>query len=230
MIGAVWIELVDMQTEKLVTGKELILLPDIGRCELVAGKVVQRPYHTMAEGAVISNLCFSIESYNEKTGIILVGGCGIYTDTNPDTVRGMDIAYYSADRWKSRKIAEDYLILAPDLIVEVPSPTESFYTVTTKLREYFAVGVRLVWVADTEAHIVYATVRQPMCVSSRKGRICRGMRCCRGSVWQSASCLRIEFRWVGIGYDYQNPHPPKIEAWNSFTPKVVLVRDVVPFV
>ena len=39
--------------------------------------------------------------------------------------------------------------------MEVLSPEDRAMDVTQKLREYFAIGVRLVWVADPAAHVVF---------------------------------------------------------------------------
>jgi Uma2 family endonuclease len=41
-------------------------------------------------------------------------------------------------------------------VVEVLSPSDSWIDVTQKLREYFALGVRLVWVANPPTHSAYA--------------------------------------------------------------------------
>ena len=46
--------------------------------------------------------------------------------------------------------------VAPELVVEVLSPRDSRAELTQKLREYFAAGVTLVWVAGPEAKLVLA--------------------------------------------------------------------------
>jgi Uma2 family endonuclease len=46
--------------------------------------------------------------------------------------------------------------VAPELVVEVLSPEDRAVDVNQKLREYFELGVRLVWVADPEARTVAA--------------------------------------------------------------------------
>ncbi len=45
--------------------------------------------------------------------------------------------------------------MIPDLAVEVVSPTDSFYEVVGKVREYFDVGVRLVWVVIPSERLIY---------------------------------------------------------------------------
>jgi Uma2 family endonuclease len=77
-----------------------------------------------------------------------VGEVGIYTGRDPDTVRGADVAFLSAERYaRSKEATRGFLDVAPDLIVEVLSSSESRASVDEKLGEYFACGVRLVWVA-----------------------------------------------------------------------------------
>lgn len=46
--------------------------------------------------------------------------------------------------------------MAPDLVVEVLSPEDRVADLTRKLREYFEIGVRLVWVVDPGTRSVFA--------------------------------------------------------------------------
>ncbi len=89
-------------------------------------------------------------------GKVRVGEVGIYIRRNPDTVRAADVAYISNDRYAQRKKKRGYLDVAPDLVVEIMSPDDRWSEVTQKLREYFSIGVRLVWVADPAVRTVYA--------------------------------------------------------------------------
>ena len=49
-----------------------------------------------------------------------------------------------------------FLDVAPDLVVEILSPNDTVGELTQKLREYFAIGVMLVWVADPGAKCVFS--------------------------------------------------------------------------
>ena len=79
-----------------------------------------------------------------------MGGVGIYTHRNPDTVRGADVLYISKERAAELSGAA-YLDVAPDLVVEVLSPDDRWNNMMQKLREYFAIGVRL---ADPDSRTV----------------------------------------------------------------------------
>jgi Uma2 family endonuclease len=64
--------------------------------------------------------------------------------------RRPDVAFVSYERWaKGRPIPEDEddaWAVAPDLAVEVVSPTDRAAELMTKIFEYFQAGVRQVWV------------------------------------------------------------------------------------
>ena len=60
-------------------------------------------------------------------------------------VRGPDAYYVSAERGPSDGAPEGFWIIAPDLAVEVVSPSETVEEVRQKIHDYLAAGTRLVW-------------------------------------------------------------------------------------
>ena len=145
-------------TEKLITGDEALALGDIGRYELVEGRIVRMSPTGDEHGGYESNFHLAIGSFVKahRLGKVRVGESGVYTRRNPDTARGVDVAFISNERWAQRQKHASFLDVAPDLIVEIMSPDDRWTKVTQKLREYFAIGVRLVLVADPGARTVYA--------------------------------------------------------------------------
>lgn len=141
----------------LITGEELAEMGDIGPCELVEGRIMPMSptgdEHAGIEVIVATALQQFVRSHD--LGRVRAGEVGIYTRRNPDTVRGADVLFISNERY-ARKQSASYLDVAPDLIVEIMSPNDRWSEVTQKLREYFAMGVRLVWVVDPKARSVYA--------------------------------------------------------------------------
>ena len=131
---------------------------DLGRCELIDGRIVRMSptnyRHADVEGRFYEALAAFVRP--RKLGRVLVGEVGIYSRRNPDRVRGAGVAFVSSETYARRSPGLAYLDVAPELVVEVLSPEDRAVEVTQKLREYFAIGVRLVWVADPEAHTVYA--------------------------------------------------------------------------
>jgi Uma2 family endonuclease len=140
----------------LVSGEELAEMGDIGPCELVEGRIVPMSptgfEHGDVEAALVEVLRQFVRAH--KLGKVVGGEVGIYTRRNPDTVRGADVAFIS-NEWLAQRSSASYLDVAPDLVVEILSPHDRWSTVTQKLREYFAIGVRLVWIVDPSARSVH---------------------------------------------------------------------------
>ncbi len=108
-------------------------------------------------GAVEANITAELRAHvrDRNLGKVRSGEVGVYVRRNPDTVRAADVLYISHERY-ARKTSSVFLDVAPDLIVEILSPSDSWKEVTQKLREYLAIGVRLVWVVDPVARTSHA--------------------------------------------------------------------------
>ena len=66
-----------------------------------------------------------------------------------------DVSFISAARIPPEGETEEKWHLAPDLAVEVISPSESWAKVNRKLREYFTAGVQQVWLVSLELREVH---------------------------------------------------------------------------
>jgi Uma2 family endonuclease len=139
-----------------MTGKGLFALGDIGRAELVKGELIRMRPHEYRHGLIEVNFgaVLGIHVDQHKLGRVLSGEVGIYTSRNPDTVRGADVAFISNERLAQVQ-SQSYLDVAPELIVEVLSPDDSWSEVNEKLEEYFAIGVQVVWAADPRRQQVH---------------------------------------------------------------------------
>lgn len=148
----------DAVTEALITGDELLAMGDIGPCELVEGRIVPMSPTGFEHGAYETNFSAVLKRFVEanRLGRVVGGEVGIYTRRNPDTVRGVDAAFISHERLAQRQKKRGFLDVAPELVVEILSPDDAWSEVTQKLREYFAIGVKLVWIADPLSRTVYA--------------------------------------------------------------------------
>jgi Uma2 family endonuclease len=144
--------------ETLVTIEDLERMGDLGRCELVDGRIVRMTPTGEEHGGVEAKLATAVENFvaPRKLGKVRVGEVGIITRRNPDRVRGADVLYISQERWAARGRGRGFLDVAPELVVEVLSPDDRMSDVTQKLREYFGIGVKVVWVVDPEARVVFA--------------------------------------------------------------------------
>ena len=140
-----------------ITGEALAEMGDLGRCELVEGKLVQIAPTGNEHGTYEGNFFYHISTFvrQHDLGKVQVGEVGIYTHRDPDTVRGADVLFISHERYAQQK-STGFLHVAPDLVVEIISPNDRWSEVIEKLREYFGIGVRLVWVADPRSRSVFA--------------------------------------------------------------------------
>jgi Uma2 family endonuclease len=75
-----------------------------------------------------------------------------------------DLAFISSDRLAKVSDVEKYLPFAPDLAVEVVSPTNTASEIQLKVDQYLAAGTRLVWVVYPDLRKV--SVFQPGGASS----------------------------------------------------------------
>lgn len=145
------------EKQKIITGDELLAMGDIGRCELVEGRIVPMSPTGNEHGICESIFNYHLRAFVEKhrLGKVQGGEVGIYTRRNPDTVRGADVLFISHERYAQQE-GSGFLDVAPELVVEILSPNDRWSDVMEKLREYFDTGVQLVWVADPQSRSVFA--------------------------------------------------------------------------
>lgn len=149
---------IDISTETaLITGEEFAEMMDLGSCELVEGRIVEMSPTGDEHAGIELTIGMVLKSFvsARSLGKVRVGEVGVYTHRTPDSVRGVDVLYISNERY-ARKGNKAFLDVAPDLIVEILSPSNGAIEMTRKLREYFAIGVRLVWLVDPDTRSVLA--------------------------------------------------------------------------
>ena len=133
---------------KLITADEFMAM-DLGegRHELVRGEVVEVPPAMPEHGRICINVGFALELYARRTrvGYAIGNDSVVVTERDPDTVRGADVCFYREDRWPRAEVGTSPPPVAPDLVVEVVSPSNRPGDVSEKTREYLAAGTPLVW-------------------------------------------------------------------------------------
>jgi len=72
-------------------------------------------------------------------------------DDDPKRVRKPDVSFVSRERMAPEDVPEGHVLIAPDLAVEVVSPHDTVYEIESKVREYLAAGVRLVWLINPDS-------------------------------------------------------------------------------
>ena len=137
-------------TDRLITGEEFYRRPELGRCELVKGKLKEMPPATgHSHGRAELEVAYYLREYvvENELGQVMVGEVGIYTEREPDSVRAADVLFISHERFNQVQ-SDSFLDVPPELIVEIMSPTNSWEDMHQKLKEYFDVGVDTVWVIE----------------------------------------------------------------------------------
>jgi Uma2 family endonuclease len=141
-------------TSQLLSAEEYFKLPnpqDGSKQELVRGKVVTMSNPGWWHGEVQVNVAFAIKLFLKSNAIGRVAvESGVITDRKPDTVRGPDVSYYNKERLPLDKELIGWHDQAPDLCVEVVSPSNTKKVMRAKIKEYFFAGVQVVWVVDPE--------------------------------------------------------------------------------
>lgn len=135
---------------KLLTAEEFCDLPDDGRhTELVRGVIVEMPPPKTNHGYYCTNVSGTLREFVRANdlGRVVSNDSGVVTERGPDTVRGMDAAFYSFDRVPRGPLPDGYWP-APDVVFEVRSPSDRWKALTAKAAEYLTAGVRLVAILD----------------------------------------------------------------------------------
>jgi Uma2 family endonuclease len=123
-------------------------------CELVDGTLVEKAMG-FRESCLAVALVGWLWKFVRERNLGLVSGEQGMVRLAEDLVRGPDVAFTSWARLPERRMPQEPVPnLAPDLAVEVLSAANTEAEMTRKRREYFAAGVRLVWLIDPDARTV----------------------------------------------------------------------------
>jgi Uma2 family endonuclease len=131
-------------------------LPDEPRCELIYGRFYLSPSPTPLHQIVVFLLWRRLEDIASQSGGIALGA-PLDTALAEHTVVQPDILYVTAER---SSIVCERIEGAPDLVVEVLSPSTARRDRGEKLRAYAELGVREYWIADSAARHIELLVNR----------------------------------------------------------------------
>jgi len=129
--------------------------------EIVNGQWVDASEEKMAgelHGAIATNLLIALGSYVKahQLGRVYPADTTYILEVDKDGVQLMrwpDVSFVAADRVKTHD-RDTYYQLAPDLAIEIISPSERAVTMRAKLKDYLRTGVRQVWQVYPESQEV----------------------------------------------------------------------------
>lgn len=137
------------------TIKEFERLPDeASRMELVRGQVVREPPAGFEHGALAVRIATCLYSFVRRHGLgkVLGAETGFVLFDDPPTVRAPDVAFVARDRLPSD--TRGFGRLAPDLAVEIVSPSNTVAEIQDKVFDYLEAGTKLVWVVEPRGRTV----------------------------------------------------------------------------
>jgi Uma2 family endonuclease len=124
--------------------------PSLGRSELVRGVVRTMTPASGAHGLVSCNVLLLLSTYvrAHTLGQCFADSAGFALPGVPNTVRAPDASFVRAEHLPREGVGGGWIEVAPDLAVEVLSPSETASELAEKLTEYRASGTALIWVVD----------------------------------------------------------------------------------
>jgi Uma2 family endonuclease len=149
-----------MSTKTLLTADELERMPDDDsvRTELDEGELITMPPTGLDHGYYETGIASILHDYvkRHRLGRVYCGEPGFRLGN--DTVRAPDVAFIRKERLEALS-AKGFAKGAPDLAVEIFSPSDSIRQLMRKIKQYFAAGCHTVWIVypdQREVHVLDA--------------------------------------------------------------------------
>jgi len=142
-------------TEHITTAEQLFQATGLGRCELLRGDLVMMSPAGSRHGAIALRIGSILLDFVNRRGLGVVLGAetGFQISYDPDTVRAPDAAFVRADRIGGG-LPAGFFPGAPDLAVEVLSPSDRASEVSAKVENWLSAGCLAVWVVDPKTHAI----------------------------------------------------------------------------
>jgi Uma2 family endonuclease len=137
---------------------------DLTHYEIIDGEVHLLPTPILKHQLVQAKLMDRIRSYLNlnRLGELLAAPFDFVVRREPLRTRQPDLFFLSSARdaeWRDR-LNEPRFEIAPDLVIELLSPSDTYQRWKEKLQDYHQLGVREVWAVDVEAGEIEVLVRE----------------------------------------------------------------------
>jgi Uma2 family endonuclease len=133
-----------------MTAAEFLQLPEtMQKMELIEGELIVSPSPVLRHQKIVFAIAKLLDSL-KPNGLVVVSPMDVEFDINdvyqPDT-------FWIAESGKAVEV-EGHIVGAPDLIVEVLSPSTAKYDKKQKFNTYEKFGVREYWMADPDGEYI----------------------------------------------------------------------------
>jgi Uma2 family endonuclease len=142
--------------KKVWTEAELEALPEDGYIhEVVNGDLVMSPKNNWFHGDICAHLITALRSFADRhrLGAVWDSSTGFWMENL--NCRAPDISFVRKERLHGLKRREARFFQgAPDLAVEILSPSNTRLEVDERLTDFFSSGAKLAWIIDPERELV----------------------------------------------------------------------------
>jgi Uma2 family endonuclease len=139
-------------TATLLAPDDLLEMPEDGnRFELLRGELMSTPMSSCESNDIAIGIGSVQRAFAHPRGSGRVADAtgAFILACDPSTVRIADESFVRSDRLPPAEQRRKFLELAPDLAVEVVSPSDTASDVHEKVIEYLVAGVRRIWVVHS---------------------------------------------------------------------------------
>jgi Uma2 family endonuclease len=139
-----------------ITVNDFEEINQLPRAELIDGEIIEMTPSSDGSSSLAASITAMLWNHvrPNKLGRVYSADGGFVLFPDRETVRVPDVAFVRAERMPQGEARRHFPRLAPDLVVEVLSPTDRASDVLAKVAMYQEAGVPLIWLVDPEAQTV----------------------------------------------------------------------------
>ena len=148
-------------TKKKISFEDYLLMPEINRpYEIIDGEFIPSPAPVPVHQRIVANVFTPLSNYVEAKdlGVVLFAPVDIILQRHPLRTRQPDVLFIHKDKLSGTGFdaIEELQILeiAPDLVVEILSSSDTEKVLSGKLADYQRIGVKECWLVSREARSV----------------------------------------------------------------------------
>ena len=138
-----------MPIGEIFTAECLQELPSEARYELIRGELCTMPNNSAEHGSKTARLSGRVIPFVEdnELGECFIAETRFTIEENPDTVLAPDFAFIKKERLEGIP-PKGYLRMAPDLVVETRSPSDTRTEFVLKISRWLQAGSQVVWALE----------------------------------------------------------------------------------